>query len=108
MEQTLREMDLRLREMDLKLREMGQESRELSRRLQAVEDSGEAERPLGATSRVGERIRDCDGTWCPDLVVVPAGSFEMGSPEGEAGRYDDEGPVHRVTIASRLRWGCTR
>jgi len=33
------------------------------------------------------------------MVVVPAGSFTMGSPESEEGRYDDEGPQHLVTIA---------
>ena len=35
----------------------------------------------------------------PIMVVVPSGSFLMGSPEGEEDRDDDEGPVHRVTIA---------
>jgi formylglycine-generating enzyme required for sulfatase activity len=32
------------------------------------------------------------------MVVVPAGSFTMGSPASEAGRYDDEGPQHLVSI----------
>ena len=54
---------------------------------------------------VGERFRDCDGTWCPELVVVPAGSFRMGSPSSEAGRGDDEGPVHRVRIAEPFAVG---
>ena len=36
----------------------------------------------------------------PDMVVIPAGSFQMGSPSGEAGRYDDEGPQHRVSVES--------
>ena len=45
---------------------------------------------------VGERIRDC--AQCPELVVVPAGSFMMGSRSTESGRDGDEGPVHRVTI----------
>jgi formylglycine-generating enzyme required for sulfatase activity len=39
-------------------------------------------------------LRDCPG--CPELVVVPRGTFLMGSTDGEATR--DEGPVHRVTI----------
>ena len=33
------------------------------------------------------------------MVVVPAGEFMMGSPAGEEGRYDDEGPQRKVTIA---------
>ena len=32
------------------------------------------------------------------MVVVPAGSFVMGSPENEEGRDDDEGPQREVTI----------
>ena len=44
----------------------------------------------------GTTFRDC--AECPEMVVVPAGRFEMGSPETEAGRIDHEGPVHRVTI----------
>ena len=48
----------------------------------------------------GKRFRDCAG--CPLMVVVPSGSFEMGSPESKEGRYGDEGPVHRVTMARPL------
>jgi hypothetical protein len=33
------------------------------------------------------------------MIVVPAGSFTMGSPATEKGRYDNEGPLHPVTIA---------
>ena len=33
-----------------------------------------------------------------ELVKVPAGSFLMGSSEKEKGRYDDEGPQHRVKV----------
>jgi len=33
------------------------------------------------------------------MVVVPAGAFMMGSPPGENGRYEYEGPQHKVTIA---------
>ena len=45
----------------------------------------------------GQKFRDCEG--CPELVVVPPGSYEMGSPSGEAGRDSDEGPLHRVTLS---------
>ncbi|MFC1562515.1 formylglycine-generating enzyme family protein [candidate division KSB1 bacterium] len=33
-----------------------------------------------------------------DMIYIPGGEFDMGSPEGEAGREADEGPVHRVRI----------
>lgn len=39
---------------------------------------------------------NCSG--CPRMVIVPAGHFEMGSPDAEAGRGKDEGPVHRVKV----------
>ena len=32
------------------------------------------------------------------LRWIPPGEFVMGSPEDEAGRWDDEGPQHRVTV----------
>ncbi len=32
------------------------------------------------------------------LVSIAGGTFSMGSPEGEAGRSDHEGPVHRVVV----------
>jgi formylglycine-generating enzyme required for sulfatase activity len=35
----------------------------------------------------------------PEMVVVPAGSFIMGSPESEDGRDKDESPQHKVTFA---------
>lgn len=45
---------------------------------------------------VGEVFQDCDA--CPEMVVVPAGTFMMGAPESERNSSDDERPVHRVTI----------
>ena len=51
--------------------------------------------PLAAQTP-GRIFRDCEV--CPEMVVVPAGSFMMGSPDAEAGRFSDEGPQHRVTI----------
>ncbi|WP_376696536.1 bifunctional serine/threonine-protein kinase/formylglycine-generating enzyme family protein [Wenzhouxiangella sp. EGI_FJ10305] len=44
----------------------------------------------------GESFRDC--AECPEMVVIPAGSFRMGSPSGEADRQNNEGPQHRVTV----------
>jgi formylglycine-generating enzyme required for sulfatase activity len=45
----------------------------------------------------GTAFTDCAG--CPEMVVVPAGSFTMGSQEKEDGRHSDEEPLHAVTIA---------
>jgi len=42
--------------------------------------------------------RECPD--CPELVVIPAGAFLMGSPAGEEGRFESEGPLHRVAVAA--------
>ena len=44
---------------------------------------------------VGDTFRDRlkDGTLAPEMVIVPAGKFRMGSDE-----YESERPVHQVTI----------
>jgi formylglycine-generating enzyme required for sulfatase activity len=53
----------------------------------------------------GESFRECvplqqDKDFCPDMVIVPAGPFMMGSlPENEKDHIEDEGPRHQVTIA---------
>jgi formylglycine-generating enzyme required for sulfatase activity/serine/threonine protein kinase len=33
-----------------------------------------------------------------EFVWVPEGSFDMGSPQSESGRFGNEGPVHRVEL----------
>ena len=49
---------------------------------------------------VGQRFQDC--LKCPVMVVLPPGSFQMGSSkEG----YDDERPQHQVTIESPFAVG---
>jgi formylglycine-generating enzyme required for sulfatase activity len=54
----------------------------------------EVERSL----KPGASFRECAKD-CPEMVVIPAGSFTMGSPENETGRLPREGPQHEVTIA---------
>jgi formylglycine-generating enzyme required for sulfatase activity len=46
-----------------------------------------------------------DGDDCPEMVVIPAGEFMMGSPDGELGRTAEEGPQHKVTIARPFALG---
>jgi formylglycine-generating enzyme required for sulfatase activity len=45
--------------------------------------------------KAGDSFKECGD--CPEMVVVPAGRFMMGSPEGQG--YDYERPRHEVTIA---------
>jgi formylglycine-generating enzyme required for sulfatase activity len=42
-------------------------------------------------------FREC--TDCPEMIVVPAGEFMMGSLDDEKDREKSEGPRHKVTIA---------
>jgi formylglycine-generating enzyme required for sulfatase activity len=51
----------------------------------------------------GERFRDCPE--CPEVVVVPAGSFTMGSPAGEPGRAAEREDQVRVSIAKPVAVG---
>ena len=44
----------------------------------------------------GETFRDCGD--CPEMVVIPAGSFVIGSPKSESGPYEDEEPQLKVTV----------
>lgn len=47
----------------------------------------------------GQIIKDCPD--CPELMVIPAGSFEMGSTKGES----SEKPLHHVTLAKPFAIG---
>ena len=61
-----------------------------------------------AAAKPGTVFRDCPD--CPEMVVIPAGSFAMGSPESEkvwATKHgaspqsvSDEAPQHRVVVRS--------
>lgn len=51
----------------------------------------------------GTAFQDCPE--CPEMIVLPGGSFIMGSPSNEDGRNSDEGPTHRVTIGEGLAVG---
>jgi formylglycine-generating enzyme required for sulfatase activity len=61
--------------------------------------SPETERAL----KPKQRFREC--AWCPEMVVVQAGQFMMGSPSNErraASDASDEFPLHRVTLENAI------
>ena len=65
--------------------------------------SGPADRPREEMLEVFETFRDC--AFCPEMVVVPPGTFTMGSPESEEFRGAVEGPQHSVTIGAPFAVG---
>ncbi len=50
-------------------------------------------------------FRDIHDPWCPEMVVLPAGTFMMGSLDSDKEATDDEKPRHKVTIDYRLAVG---
>ena len=58
---------------------------------------------VSADGQVGRRFHDC--SQCPEMVVVPAGSFMMGAPEEEEGSFANERPVHQVDFANAFAVG---
>ena len=57
---------------------------------------------LGLTVVFHDRLQD--GSAGPELVVIPAGRFMMGSPVGEPGRRKDE-RQHQITLAQPFALG---
>ncbi len=62
-----------------------------------------AEASARKTLAAGEAFRDCPT--CPEMIVVPAGRFMMGSPDSESEALADERPQHPVTIAQAFAIG---
>lgn len=58
-----------------------------------------------AASREPEIFRDIDVPWCPEMVILPAGKFLMGSRKEEKDRWKNEGPQHEVTISKPFALG---
>lgn len=50
-------------------------------------------------------FKEIDALWCPEMVMLPAGSFLMGSPDDEEGRLATEGPQHEVEISRPFALG---
>ena len=73
-------------------------AREAREREEAARRAREEEERKRALLRPGRVFRDCPD--CPEMVVVPAGSFMMGS-----NAYSSEKPIHRVRIAKPFAVG---
>jgi formylglycine-generating enzyme required for sulfatase activity len=56
-----------------------------------------------AAAHPGHTFREC-AKGCPDMVVIPADKFLMGSPESEKGGSDED-PQHEVTIGKPIAVG---
>ena len=57
----------------------------------------------GGSMAPGTVFSDC--TACPEMVVIPAGSFVMGSPASDAEGFSDERPRHAVRIGAPFAVG---
>ena len=99
-EQAAREKAERARKERLAREKVKREKAERERRERAERE--EVERRT-REFRPGRVFRDC--AECPEMLVIPAGSFMMGSPAEEQGRRAFEGPVHRVTVTAPFAVG---
>ena len=61
-----------------------------------VDDSGNIVDRFQKSIR--QKIEDLGNGIKLQMVYIPGGTFTMGSPESEEGRYDYEGPQHDVTV----------
>lgn len=51
----------------------------------------------------GSSFRDC--VECPEMIVIPAGDFVLGSPAKEEGRFNSEGPQQRISFSNQIAFG---
>lgn len=74
-----------------------------SQRCEGVEVGVGADRDRCFQPGAGERFKDCSD--CPEMVVVPAGQFVMGSPPDEPERDGEREDQVRATIAKPFAIG---
>jgi formylglycine-generating enzyme required for sulfatase activity len=94
---------LQKQEDDRKRAEAAAAAKAAEDKRRADEEAAKRDPAAGVAPGSGRSFRDCPD--CPEMVVVPAGSFMMGSPQNEPHRESDEGPQRRVTIAKPFAVG---
>ena len=114
----IRLLNRRIEELEAEDRDLRQELKDLlttrgpdlaalAHRLSVERGKAEPERDgrelADDEATMGRPFRDCPD--CPEMIAVPPGRFDMGTPTTEEERYDTEGPVHPVTIAYRFAVG---
>lgn len=52
-----------------------------------------------------QAFREIDSPWCPQMVVLPAGEFAMGTDPGDDRGWPDERPQRTVSIEQRFAIG---
>ena len=67
-------------------------------RLMAGEEPESPSDQPGSAPPAGETFRDCPN--CPEMVVIPAGSFQMGCLLDDDDCWHPQFPVHEVTVRS--------
>ncbi len=60
---------------------------------------------VAGEDRTAERAKEITSSIGMKLKLIQAGEFMMGAPDGEEGRDDDEGQVHRVHITKSFYLG---
>jgi formylglycine-generating enzyme required for sulfatase activity len=88
--------------------EEAQQAADEKRRAEAARQAKEKTRRASAARKADADRRDLavfrDAPLAPELVMIPAGQFWMGSAGGEEGRFDNEGR-HRVAIGQNFAIG---
>ena len=90
-----------LEERKRKARELAERKAKEERERKTKEAAERKARELAELKRPGRVFRDCPE--CPEMVVVGAGEFMMGSRSGDG--HDDERPRHRVRIPAAFAVG---
>lgn len=62
----------------------------------AAEAAAQGRQTLADAAVAGRAFKDCP--ICPEMVIVPAGEFVMGSPDNEKNRGKNEGPLRTVSM----------